>query len=350
MKTINVAVNPAYNVLVGENILPQIGELAKDFCKGKKIAIIADSNTEKLFGNVVSNSFKSHKFHVCAFAFQAGEEQKTFDIIGEIINFLAENKFTRADTVIALGGGVVGDMAGFAAAIYLRGINFIQVPTTLLAMVDSSVGGKTGCDLPAGKNLAGAFHQPKLVVADVGTLNSLSPDLIADGFAEIIKHAAIADLEMFKSLENDNFNGDLINLVAQNVKIKASVVAQDEFDNGLRQTLNFGHTIGHALEKFYNFKDISHGAAVAFGIFIETKAAERAGICENGTSERLKNLLAKYNLKVDFDVKIADLIDAMLVDKKTSGDKITLALISKIGTHHLHTMKTADLAEFFGGL
>ena len=350
MKTIKVNVNPPYNVLVGENLLENIGKICKDYCKGPKVAIIADSNTQKLFRDSVCKSFSEVEFEVYNFAFKAGEEHKTFATIGEIINFLAQNKFTRADTVVALGGGVVGDMAGFASAIYLRGINFIQVPTTLLAMVDSSVGGKTGCDLPAGKNLAGAFHQPKLVVADVYTLRTLSAELMADGYAEIIKHAAIADLAMFKALENREYDNDFINLIAQNVKIKASVVEQDEFDKGLRQTLNFGHTIGHALEKYYDFKNISHGQAVAFGMIVEAKAAERAGICEKGASKRLQNLLTKYNIKYDFDVKIEELIDAMLVDKKTSGDEITLSLIKNIGEHYLHTIKTADLAAFFGGL
>lgn len=351
MKKIKVDVNPSYNVIAGENILQDIGKISLELCKGKKVAIITDTNVFKLCTNIIMDSFARAGFevHGCVFKFEAGEEQKTFETIGNIVNFLAKKKLTRADTVIALGGGVVGDMAGFASAIYLRGINFIQVPTTLLAMVDSSVGGKTGCDLPAGKNLVGAFHQPKLVVADVNTLKTLPQKYKADGFAEVIKHAAIADLSMFKALENNEYDNNLVDLVARNVGIKASVVAKDEFDTGLRQALNFGHTIGHALEKFYNFKNISHGEAVAFGMIVETKAAERANLCEVGTAQRLQALLEKYGLKTNFDVKISDLIDAMLVDKKTSGDNITLALVSKIGTHNLHTIKTADLSRFFGG-
>ena len=223
-----------------------------------------------------------------------------------IVEFLAENGLTREDMVVALGGGVCGDMAGFAAAIYLRGIKFVQIPTTLLSQVDSSVGGKTGVDLPQGKNLCGAFHQPALVLIDPDVLETLSPHFFSDGMGEVIKYGCIKSKVLFERIETENVKDFIEDLIYDCVNIKRGVVERDEKEAGERALLNFGHTAGHAIEKLHNFTDISHGEAIGVGMVMISEAGERIGLTERGTTDRIRKVLEKYNMKTEVEKKDKD--------------------------------------------
>ena len=248
---------------------------------------------------------------------------------------------TRTDVIVALGGGVVGDLAGFAAATYMRGIPYIQVPTTLLAAVDSSVGGKTAIDLDAGKNLVGVFYQPKLVLCDYTVLEALPPRIFVEGCAEVIKYGMIADKELFYMMGNES-QSDLEEVVSRCVEIKSDIVREDEFENGTRKMLNFGHTVGHAVEKLSNY-NISHGKAVAIGMAIETMAAVRMGKCGINCYRELVDLLHKYGLPYTTRYSADDLSKVALSDKKRSGGKITLIVPEEIGICSLLDVEVNEL-------
>ena len=247
MKTVTVQASTNYSVIVGQNLLAQTGEYIIQISKPCKVAVISDSNVFPIYGNILENSLTSSGFRVCHYVFSAGESQKNSTTYLEILNFLAENTFTRSDMIIALGGGVTGDIAGFAAATYLRGIPYVQIPTSLLAMVDSSVGGKTAIDLKYGKNLAGAFYQPEFVLCDIDSLQTLPEEFFTDGMAEVIKYAMIYD-ESMESLICGGAKDNIQNLIARCIEIKSEIVHLDEFEGGLRKILNFGHTAGHGVE------------------------------------------------------------------------------------------------------
>ena len=261
---IRVTASGSYDIIICRNELDQVGHAVKEVIKKGKIAILTDDKVDKLYGEVVIDSLLRSGFKCDKFVIINGESSKNMGCLTDFVNFLASKQITRDDAVLALGGGVVGDIAGFAAAIFLRGIKYIQVPTTLLAAVDSSVGGKTAVDISAGKNLVGSFHQPSLVYCDISTLDTLEPDIMRDGFAEVIKYGIIMDKNLFqKVLEPPVKN--LKEVITRCVEIKCNVVNADEFDKGARQLLNFGHTVGHAIELLSDFS-ISHGSAVAAGM------------------------------------------------------------------------------------
>ena len=249
MRTVHIDASTQYDVMIGENLIDRAGELTAKAMKPCRCAIIADDTVDELYGDRVQISFKYSGFDAVRFSFPAGESSKHIDTLSDILEFLAEQQLTRSDLVVALGGGVTGDMAGFAAAVYARGIRFIQIPTTLLAAVDSSVGGKTAIDLNAGKNLAGAFHQPSLVITDVDVIRALPPEQFACGAAEVIKHGVLFDPALFDRVEDGHWHGDMADVIARNVALKRDVVVGDEFDRGERALLNLGHTFGHAIEK-----------------------------------------------------------------------------------------------------
>ena len=270
--------------------------------------------------------------------FEAGEEHKRIVTFSMLPERCAESQLSRRDVIVALGGGVVGDMAGFVAATYMRGIAFVQMPTTLLAMVDSSVGGKTAIDLAAGKNLAGAFWQPKLVVADVGCLGTLSDAQFADGCGEVVKHAAIADADLFAELERTPLTPALLKtdldrvawLIARNVDIKRAVVVADERESNLRKLLNFGHSIGHGIEAAERYR-LGHGTCVGIGMVAITAASETAEVCPAGTASRIAALLAAHGLSLAFDVTADAVYDEALHDKKRTGSSIDLVVLRQIG-------------------
>lgn len=325
MKTIHINASKSYDVIIGSNLLDNIGQqLNFTLKKVCKIAIISDSNVFPLYGSIVSESLANSGFEVISYTFPAGESSKTADTYIEILNFLAENQLTRSDAILALGGGVTGDMAGFAAATFLRGIPYIQVPTSLLAMVDSSVGGKTAIDLPAGKNLVGAFYQPRIVICDLNTLNTLPESVFCDGCAEVIKYGVLYDAKLFAHLESEGLAFDREAVISRCIELKRNVVTEDEFDNGARQKLNLGHTIGHGVEAQSNFA-VTHGQAVAIGMAIISKAH-----CKTIYS-RLISVLQKFNLPTATDFTAKQLFTSALSDKKRSGGTVNLIVPENIG-------------------
>ncbi len=256
MKKVRVNAGKPYDVVIGKGEINNLSEAISRLGKSGKIAVITDENVGKFYGEKITTLLE--KNNVCYVEMKSGEEHKSMKTVAEILETLAKNKLTRSDLIVALGGGIVGDVAGYVAACYLRGVDFVQVPTTLLAMVDSSVGGKTGVNLSAGKNLAGAFHQPILVIIDEDFLETLPEEEFKNGMGEVIKYGCIADKDLLKKLSKPNIN--LEEIIARCVEIKAGFVEQDEFDNGERQKLNFGHTLGHAIEKVSGFS-VPHGQA-----------------------------------------------------------------------------------------
>lgn len=345
MKTITVSASKQYDVIIGSRLLPRLGEYAAKIRKPGKAAIVSDSNVWEFYGDDAVKSLKNSGYEVVQFIFPAGEESKNAQTYLEILNFLAENQLTRTDLLIALGGGVVGDMAGFAAATYLRGISYIQVPTSLLAMVDSSVGGKTAIDLPIGKNLVGAFYQPSLVLCDIDALGSLPTDTFRDGCAEVIKYGVLYDPELFRHLVEKGLAFDRENVIARCVELKRNVVMEDEFDTGARMKLNLGHTIGHGVEAQSNFT-ISHGKAVAIGMVIVAKAACANGFCNEKTTADIQKTIHKFGLPAQAPFTAQQLYTSALSDKKRAGGTVNLIIPQEIGNCIIHPTQVTDLPSF----
>lgn len=340
MKTIHVHASVSYDVLIGTGMLEELGNhLLLTLKKNCKVAIISDSNVWPLYGDRVVNSLACAGFEVFHFTFPAGEASKNATTYLEILNFLAESHITRADALLALGGGVTGDITGFAAATYLRGIPYVQIPTTLLAMVDSSVGGKTAIDLPAGKNLVGAFYQPRLVICDLNTLDSLPGSVFRDGCAEVIKYGVLYDAELFAHLKTCGPAFDREAVVSRCVELKRDVVAEDEFDVSARQKLNLGHTIGHGIEAQSNFS-ITHGQAVAIGMAIVTKAG-----CPSIYRE-LVAVLEKFQLPTKTGFTAHQLYISALSDKKRAGKTVNLIIPKAIGDCAIVPTEVVKLESF----
>lgn len=346
MKTVHVNTGKPYDIFIERGILDSCGEYARKLSTAQKVTVITDSNVAPIYLSRVTSSLEKAGFEVKSHVFKAGEESKTLTTISEMYNTLADFKMTRKDLVLALGGGVTGDMAGFAAATYLRGINFIQVPTSLLSQVDSSVGGKTGVDLPHGKNLVGAFHQPIAVLIDPDTLKTLPEAFVCDGMAEVIKYGCIKDAEFFENLESVNALEHIEDVIEVCVSIKRDVVSRDEHEAGERMLLNFGHTLGHAIEKLYNFNGISHGMAVAIGMVLIARAGEKQGITEKGTTEKIAQLCLKYGLPIADSATFKDMAECAKGDKKTAGGGINLVLLTKIGDGFTKKISLDELEEF----
>jgi 3-dehydroquinate synthase len=342
MKSVRVNTkSKAYTVYIANDLLKSAGSLISKITGVSKAAIITDDIVGALYSKQLEISLKEAGFETIKYVFQNGESSKNTDNLVAILNFLAENRLSNQDMVFALGGGVVGDIAGFAAAIFMRGIKLVQIPTTLLAMVDSSVGGKTAVDLPFGKNLAGAFYQPELVICDTSTLSTLDNEQLSNGFSEILKYAFIRDFELLNRLKS-NKTLELDGIIESCVKIKRDIVELDECDKGIRNILNFGHTFGHSIEKCSNFT-ISHGKAVAVGMAIMTKAGVKSGICERHCYDALISILQMYNLPTESIYGAQELYNAAISDKKRKGDKITLIIPEKIGKCILKTVPLSEM-------
>lgn len=339
IQEIQVHTGRPYCVTVGRNLLSSCGEAVRAVSKAGIAAIVTDDNVAPLYLQTVKDSLSAAGFAVFAFVIPHGEQSKCLQSLGSLYSFFAQSGLTRTDVVIALGGGVVGDLAGFAAATYLRGVSYVQIPTTLLAQVDSSVGGKTAVDIPEGKNLAGAFWQPSLVLCDVDTLKTLSPETFADGAAEVIKYGAIWDEALFLQLCDGALYTDTAQIIARCIDIKRELVEQDEYDNGARALLNFGHTLGHAIERESDF-GVTHGSAVAIGMVLMTQAAEQNGLTAQGSSQRIADCLTRYNLPTRCDYCLKTLFPHCLSDKKRSGGSITLVLLKEIGSAYTHRITT----------
>ena len=345
MTTIEVNASKTYSVEIGRGLLPQLGEKVAALGKAKKVCIVSESNVWPLYGAGAELSLHSAGLDTCHFVFPAGEESKNGATYLELLNFLAESRLTRSDIIVALGGGVVGDLAGFAAATFLRGIRFVQVPTTLLAAVDSSVGGKTAIDLPAGKNLAGAFCQPSLVVCDLDCLDSLPEEIFRDGCAEVIKTAILFDGKLFMELVRDGLGFDRESVIARCVAHKRDIVNADEFDRGERQKLNLGHTIGHGVEALSHFT-LSHGKSVAIGTAIVARAAANLGICNFGVSARIQWLLQSFGLPIFTGSSAEELMTMALSDKKRSGSTVNLIVPTEIGNCAIRPTPVDEIESF----
>ncbi len=330
MKTVTVNASKTYDIHIGGGLLASLGQEAARLGKASKACIVSDSTVWPLYGAAASERLLDAGFTVCSYVFPAGEASKNGQTFLDLLNCLAGNRLTRSDLLVALGGGVVGDLGGFAAACYLRGIRFIQVPTTLLAAVDSSVGGKTAIDLPAGKNLAGAFYQPSLVLCDTQALRTLPRSVFLEGCAEIIKYGMLYDPDLFAHLEDRGPDFHREAVIGRCVELKRDVVAQDEFDTGLRMKLNLGHTFGHGVEAASGFA-LSHGAAVAIGMAMITRAAVHRGICDPQAGDRLLALLERFGLPTGTDCAPEVLFTNALSDKKRSGGQVNLIVPRSIG-------------------
>jgi len=339
MKIVTVRASKTYEIKIGGSLISTIGAEAQMLGKARKVCIISESTVYPLYGETVRSSLTEAGFSVVSFVFPAGEEQKNAATYLNALNFLAENKLTRTDLIVALGGGVVGDLAGFAAATYLRGIRFIQVPTTLLAAVDSSVGGKTAIDLPAGKNLAGAFCQPSLVLCDTDSLTSLPEDIFRDGCAEVIKYGVLYDPILFAQLEESGLAFDREAVITRCVELKRDVVMEDEFDTGARMKLNLGHTIGHGVEARSNYT-LSHGKSVAIGIAIVSRASH----CPD--ADRIIRVLAQFGLPTTIDYPVEDIYAYALSDKKRTGGTVNLIIPKAIGHCDIVSTPVEELKSF----
>ncbi len=342
MKTVTVNASVKYDVLIGTGLLENAGKMVKDALGLCKICIITDDTVDVLYGKKTVDSFEKVGYSVEKIVIEHGEQSKNTDNLINIVSSLAKMHFTRGDMLVALGGGVVGDLCGFCAATYMRGIRFVQIPTTLLAAVDSSVGGKTAVDLPEGKNLFGAFWQPSMVICDTDTLDTLTEEIYADGTAEVIKYGMIYDKQLFDTVKSSGWNR--AEVIARCVEIKRDVVMQDEFDLGLRQILNFGHTIGHGVEALSNFS-VTHGSGVAIGMCIITRALVKTGEVNKTVLEELEASLKANKLPVlcDYDYKL--LYDKVVGDKKRVGDAINVIVVKNIGKAEIVKMELDKIQE-----
>nr|MDD6336590.1 3-dehydroquinate synthase [bacterium] len=329
MKTLRVHTQKAYDIVIGPGLLARLGEFVAGRVSPCAAAVISDDIVAQKYGAAACRSLGAAGFSACLYAFAHGEGQKNLATISDMLAFLATHNLGRGDIVIALGGGVTGDMAGFAAACYMRGIRFIQVPTTLLAAIDSSVGGKTGVNLPQGKNLAGAFWQPELVLCDTDIIRRLPRDIFLCGVPEGIKAAAIADGALFERIRGGAMD-DLEDILYRLIDIKNQVVSRDEREKGERQKLNFGHTIGHAIERASGYT-LPHGHAVGIGMVMMARAAYALGLCREDVSAPLAGALRAWGLPDACPYPADCLIEAMGHDKKRKGDHVTLVVPRGIG-------------------
>ncbi len=325
----------SYDIVNRAGALRDCGSLAAKVLRGKKVFVVSDSNVAPLYGETVLDSLRAAGFEPKLLLIPAGESSKSPARLAALWEELAAGGITRSDCVAALGGGVVGDLAGFAAASILRGVDFLQIPTTLLAQVDSSVGGKVAVDLAHGKNLAGAFYQPRLVVMDPETLSTLPDRAFYDGMAEAVKYGCIWDESFFKKLSSldgrQGVTAELETVTTLCCDIKRQVVERDELDTGLRMLLNFGHTFGHVYEKAGNYETWTHGEAVAAGMAAAARLGERLGRTEAGTAARIEAVLARYHLPTSIDVPRQAYAETMALDKKSLGTDIRFVFLSRIG-------------------
>lgn len=341
MRKVFVPASTPYEVHIGDTA-EELGGLFRSLFGSSRAAVVCDENVKRLHGEALALSLSGICFR--EYIIPAGEDSKSFSRLSDICGFLSENSFGRNDVIIAVGGGVTGDIAGFTAAVYMRGMRFIQMPTTLLSMTDSSVGGKVAVNTEYGKNLVGAFHQPSLVLCHTPFLDTLPTDIYADGMAEVVKYGVIRDKDFFEKLSSGM---DTEEMIARCVEIKRDVVVSDEKECGERVILNFGHTAAHAVEKLSGYK-ISHGKAVAIGMVLTARCAEAIGVCEAGCAKRIAAVLEKYSLNTDCPYSAEELARASKNDKKAADGEIKLTLPKKIGECTVVKMPVSELEGFFG--
>ncbi|NLY82325.1 MAG: 3-dehydroquinate synthase [Clostridiales bacterium] len=342
MQIVDINCSKKYQIRIEKGIIENLGSILNEYSAVSKFCIITDKNVMGIYEEKINHVLLKCNSEIIYYVIEPGEKSKSGEAYLEILEFLAKNEFTRTDMLIAFGGGVVGDLAGFVAASYLRGIDFIQIPTTILAAVDSSVGGKTAINLKAGKNLAGAFHQPVMVICDSEMFNTLTKDVRRDGFAEVIKYGIINDAELFDKLSE---NVDIEVIIKKSVLAKAKLVEEDEFDTGSRRLLNLGHTFGHAIEIAGEYR-YSHGEAVAMGIMIVSKAAVAKGYLAKNDYDKIKNLISSYEFDLEPEFTAEKLYEIMLLDKKREGKSITVVVPFAIGDSRLVKLKLEEAKEY----
>lgn len=400
MKTLTIQLNNcSYNIYISQDSFATIGEeLKKTFSRNKKVFVITDENVDALYGDLLLEKLVEQDFVTEKFVIAPGEKSKSLLTLPAIYESLAKFKLTRSDLIIALGGGVVGDLAGFVAATFLRGVPYVQIPTSLLAQIDSSIGGKVAVDLPAGKNLVGSFYHPSAVFIDPNMLKTLPKKYFSDGMGEVIKYGCIKDKKLFEQLvalpTAEKIWQELESIIYNCCDIKRQIVERDEKDTGERMILNFGHTIGHALEQFYDYGRFSHGEAVAIGMYTITSKSEALGLTKLGTAQKLKVLLEKFSLPTTWEsvdehweetlnkppekptetiipqipiiegsslkevlkslnipltpdiATVKDLLEIIAVDKKNSGNDITLILLKDVGEGFLYKIPLIEVEKF----
>ena len=340
----------SYTVEIRRGLLEDTGRKIRRLTDAEKIAVVTDDHVGPLYGDRFRKILEDAGFTVRIITIPAGETSKNLSVFGDVLNAMADFEMTRKDALVTLSGGVPGDLGGYAAASYMRGIPFFQVPTTILAQIDSSVGGKVAVDLPAGKNLAGAFYQPKGVFIDPNLLKTLPIRYIHDGLAEAVKYGCIGDCRLFELFETMNTEADLEvhleEIIQKSIEQKARVVEADAKEQNLRQILNFGHTIGHAVERYFHYETYTHGEGVAIGMALLTEQTERMGLTEKGTAVRLKKVLEKLSLPVTVSVEASRLNPEIMHDKKRRGNRITLVTIPHIGEAELLPVDTEELSRY----
>lgn len=347
MQTVSVHVKEAYDVLIEDGILDKAGDEIRKTLGLARIMIVADDTVDRLYGARLESALTAAGFTFSKFVIPHGEASKSAQNWLALLNKLAEESFTRTDILCALGGGVVGDLTGFAAASYLRGVRYVGIPTTLLAMTDSSVGGKTAIDLPAGKNLCGAFHQPSLVLSDPETLGTLPSEIFADGMAEVIKYGVIGDPALFNMLRSPN-SLPMEEIIRRAVAMKANIVEEDEHDRSVRKLLNFGHTAGHAIEAVSGFT-VLHGHAVAAGMVIAARFAAARGSCDTSVISEIADTVRLYGLPDAFSYPPEKLTETALRDKKREADTIDLILPLEIGKAEICRLPVSEISAFLSG-
>jgi len=353
MKILNVdLITNNYDIIIEKGILENIGYEIKKIYNGQKIAIITDDNIYSIYGDDLNNTLIKYGLQPNFITIRPGEKSKSMEVLNNVYSDLIKYKITRSDLIIAFGGGVTGDLAGFAASTYLRGIDYVQIPTSLLSQIDSSIGGKVAVNLKQGKNLVGSFYHPKKVLIDPNVLNTLPNEFIKDGLGEVIKYACIDNSNLFELLMNiksiEELYDSFEDIIFTCCNIKKEIVEKDERDTGIRMILNFGHTLGHAIENYYNYETYTHGESVALGMYYITQKSESLGYTEQGTSERIRKLLLNFNIDYNLPkVNMEDIKKSIYLDKKNISGNINLILLNKIGDAFIKKVPINDIGNFF---
>jgi 3-dehydroquinate synthase len=340
-KIIARTLNDMYEIILSNGALHHVGEIAGSVIKGKKAFIVTDKNVAALYLNDVTTSFQNAGMTINTHIIQPGEENKNHNELWSLYQCFHQFGLTRSDAVVALGGGVIGDLTGLAAATYLRGIPLISIPTTLLAQVDSSIGGKTAINMPFGKNMIGCFYQPSVVITDPKVLTSLPRSVMNDGVAEVIKYGCIRDIDLFNHLMSGRM--DLEWILERCIRIKTAIVENDEFDKGERMLLNFGHTIGHALEKCGDYRRLTHGQAVSIGMLVSAMLGEKQALTSEGTAKRIRDCLLSHDLPVEVPFSADQILEIVQSDKKNFSNTIHFIFLRNIGEAFIHRMAIGDL-------
>ncbi len=348
MKTVTVNASQTYDVIIGKDVINMLPEKITELFKKAKVMIVTDDKVASLHSDKVKNILDEKGIENEFFVFPNGENSKSPEVLFSLLESLAEKHFTKSDVLVALGGGVTGDLTGLAAALFLRGISVIQVPTTLLSAVDSSVGGKTAVNLKAGKNLAGVFNQPQLVLCDTEFLNTLEDNIFADGMAEVIKYGVLADEELFGKVKKGNVKENIEEIIARCVEIKRDIVNEDEFDTGKRQLLNFGHTLGHAIEAESKFQ-ISHGTAVAMGMVLAAEVSFKNNMTSVSLKDEITEACKNNGLKTECPYNTETLSKFALNDKKISGKNISFIVPERMGKCVRVKLTVEEFSEMLKG-